>query len=262
MKQWQLAFAFAIGLSGCATWIDQFKHTPPEWEDPIPEAPLKDRVVIKNAPGDGPKRYKREDFVDSSSTEGSLWASDGQTNYFFTKNRVKSLGDLVSVTLDEAFVKELAIAFKKGLTVAERDYEIGLIQEERDRIRKEREARGEPSTLAAAGGLGGEAAAPPPREPAAIDKNNPQAAKADIPATIEDVDVLGKIEAKAGDKWLAEVIERFPNGNYRLKLSHKATFKNITRQIALVAVVRSGDIDDADSLTTGKLYEYQLRVYR
>jgi hypothetical protein len=36
-------------------------------------------------------RVTKEDFIDRNSNEGSLWASDGQTNYYFTKNKVREI---------------------------------------------------------------------------------------------------------------------------------------------------------------------------
>ena len=46
-------------------------------------------------------RANRSDFIDDSSNEGSLWGSSGQTNYYFTKNKIRNLGDLLTLTIEQ-----------------------------------------------------------------------------------------------------------------------------------------------------------------
>lgn len=59
------------------------------------------------------KRFKKEDFIDPLQEEGSLWASSGQTNYYFIKNKVRSPGDLIVLTIEEMLKIEIEEKFKK-----------------------------------------------------------------------------------------------------------------------------------------------------
>src|SRR5690606_3487338 len=61
--------------------------------------------------------------------DGSLWTSDGQTNYFLTKNRTKSEGDILTIITDEEFVRDVAAEIKRTLSPDERDAELELAQE-------------------------------------------------------------------------------------------------------------------------------------
>ncbi|CAM6054226.1 unnamed protein product [Sphagnum tenellum] len=70
------------------------------------------------------RRTTREDFVDKSQEEGSLWASGGQTNYYFTKNKVRSPGDIVTVKLENDLYKNIISEIKKTLTSPERNREL------------------------------------------------------------------------------------------------------------------------------------------
>src|SRR5262249_13780865 len=95
-------------------------------------------VTMSNTPNlDPPVRrmYKngsratRADFVDDGGNEGSLWGSDGQTNYYFTKNKVRGLGDIVTVTLENELLKDVNAEVKRTLTPREREHEVALAQE-------------------------------------------------------------------------------------------------------------------------------------
>ena len=78
------------------------------------------------------KRVTAEDFRDNSPTEGSLWASTGQTNYYFTQNRIRSVGDIITITLEDPFIRDIKTEVKRTLSEDEVTHEIDKAQ---DRIR-------------------------------------------------------------------------------------------------------------------------------
>jgi flagellar basal body L-ring protein FlgH len=62
---------------------------------------------------------------------------------------------------------------------------------------------------------------------------------------------------------MAEIIERYPNGNYKIRGTKRVLYKNGTpRLVNLVGVVRGSDIAEDDTVPSGKLYEYRLEAVR
>ncbi len=76
-------------------------------------------------------RATKDDFIDDGNVKGtgSLWASDGQTNYFFTKNKIRGPGDIVNLTLEPAIVGDIVTESKRTLSVPEMERELAVIQE-------------------------------------------------------------------------------------------------------------------------------------
>jgi flagellar basal body L-ring protein FlgH len=202
-------------------------------------------------------RATRADFLDESQNEGSLWASDGQTNYYFTKNKVRGVGDIISLVSEEGLVRDVASESRRSLSPRERDFELAAAQE---RLR-----------LKATGGAGdgkdsvASSAAAPSRAPAADGKTDPNAKpEVEVPvAGYADVDMTKTLEFKAGDVMMGEIIERYPNGNYKIRATKKIPYKGgAPRTVTLVGVVKGSDIGDDDSVASGKLYEYRVDTNR
>jgi flagellar basal body L-ring protein FlgH len=80
--------------------------------------------------------------------------------------------------------------------------------------------------------------------------------------SFSQVDLKEAIGAKAGDTFLAEVIERFPNGNYKIRGTKRLPFRGGSKLMTLVGVVRGNDLSDDDKVNSGRLYEYRLEVVR
>jgi flagellar basal body L-ring protein FlgH len=208
-------------------------------------------------------RATRADFIDDSSNEGSLWGSDGQTNYYFTKNKVRGIGDIVTVTLEPDLLKDVYAEVRRTLNPRERDAEMALAQ---DRIRaktlglpdpdpkKEANTPGAPNSdqLATA-----QAAAQ--RAPAGTEPAKPPEDKDIRPATASDIDVSRSLDIKSGDTMMAEILERYPNGNYKIRGTKRIQYKSgPPRMVSVVAVARGQDITEEDTITSGKLYEYRI----
>lgn len=207
-------------------------------------------------------RATRADFVDESQNEGSLWASDGQTNYYFTKNKIRGVGDILTINLEADLVRDIGIEARRTLTPRERDFEMNLAQE---RLRAK--AMGLPSPDAdpnAKDQVASSQAAP--AKPAVNKDGTPAAAAAEpeIPsAQLTDVDMGKSLAVKTGDTMMAEIVERYPNGNYKVRATKRVPYKGgVPRMVTLVGVVKGTDIAEDDTVPSGKLYEYRVETSR
>lgn len=204
-------------------------------------------------------RATRQDFVDDLPNEGSLWGSDGQTNYYFTKNKVRTAGDIITVNLEENLIRDVSQEVRRTLSPNEKKMELALAQ---DRLKNkflgipdsnDKKNSSNPVIEAPAGGdkqkttEGGNQPSPP-----------------EIPVvSLADIDVGKSLEIKGGDTMMAEIVERYPNGNYKVRGTKKIPYKNGTpRLVTLLGVVKSSDINEEDVVASGKLYEYRLEAIR
>jgi len=221
-----------------------------------PNLPPPTRRMYKNG-----NRATRADFIDESPNEGSLWASDGQTNYYFTKNKVRGVGDIITINIEDGMIRDLGLEIRHTLNERERDVEMALAE---DRAK----ARAGGASAAPANGQKSDAvassAAAPNRTPASGQSANDATANAEAPKVLpSDVDVSKSLEVKPGDTMMAEIIERYPNGNYKIRGTKKVIYKNgAPRLVNLVGVVRGSDIAEDDTVPSGKLYEYRLEAVR
>ena len=76
------------------------------------------------------------------------------------------------------------------------------------------------------------------------------------------MDLTKAIEMKSGDVIMAEIVERYPNGNYKLRGSKKVRYRNGFRYVNILGIVKGTDISEADTIASGKLYEYRLEAVR
>jgi flagellar L-ring protein precursor FlgH len=233
---------------GSSSWAPQGQNgqSPAFSNSPNMDPPTK--RLYKNG-----NRATRADFVDSSQNEGSLWASDGQTNYYFTKNKIRGVGDIISVKMENLFIKDVGSEIQRTLSSDERNAELQSAQ-----IRM---AGGAPAaaapTPAASGAPDAQAAASPTGggpTPASVGGANP---------TDKDIDLTKSIDVKDGDPVMAEIVERYPNGNYKIRGSKKVMYKNgPPRMVTVVGVARGTDIAEDDTIPSGKLYEYRLEAFK
>ena len=115
-------------------WLDEPSQEQPQTDDGeasqetaysnTPSLPPATRRLYKNG-----SRATRSDFVDDASNEGSLWASDGQTNYYFTKNKVRGVGDIVTVTAENDIIRDTIGEVTRSLSPREREVELTIAQE-------------------------------------------------------------------------------------------------------------------------------------
>lgn len=230
-----------------------------------PNLPPPTQRLYKNG-----SRATKSDFVDEDPSAGSLWASDGQTNYYFTKNKIRAIGDIITVMSEDALYRDVLTEVKRSLTPMEREYELAIAQARID----------SQTVLAANPGLGGDAAkgatdrvatsaAAPARAPAGVEAPKLDAAKlADGEtketrrATLADVDVAPALQFAAGEPIMTEIVERYPNGNYKVRGTKRMLYRGNYRMVSMVAIAKGADVGEDDTITSGKLYEYKLEVLR
>lgn len=201
------------------------------------------------------------------------------------------MGDLITVVLEEPSVREALAEIKRTLTSAERKMELSFAQE---RIKAkvlgdpeppivpvpgssyvakkdEKEGRKEdraPASVAAvpnptpspAASLTAEAALAKQKE---IEQQRREKIAKMAKATMADVDVVPYVGIKASDTMLAEIVDRYPNGNFKVRGTKKVPYRGGFRLLTLLGVVRGSDINESnDTVLSGKLYEYRLTVLR
>lgn len=226
------------------TWVS--RPNSQEYNRPTEQEAREQLARAKKAQG---QRVKKADFWDDRQSEGSLWASGGQTNYFFTKNGIKSPGDIITLTVQEPFMKDIAAEVKRTLTEDEQEAEVESL--------KERNQRAVASVTA-------DPKAAAPADPAAS-AANPAAPIADEPkdptkVSLADVDLTKSIGMKTGDTMMAEIVERFPSGNYKIRGTKRVNYRGSQRLLSFVGIARANDITETDTMDSGKLYEYRLNV--
>jgi flagellar basal body L-ring protein FlgH len=81
-------------------------------------------------------------------------------------------------------------------------------------------------------------------------------------ATLSDIDLAPVLQMKAGDTVMTEIIERYPNGNYKVRGTKRVPYRGGYRMLTMVAIAKSADIGEDDTIGSGKLYEYRLETLR
>jgi len=233
------------------------------------------------------ERASADDFIDQSQEEGSLWASSGQTNYYFTKNKIRNPGDIISLKIEKDIYQEIGTEIKKTLTPKEKSVEIDL-------LRKKYIAKllsGTTGSASKSDQITTTAAAPVPPQTGSPDKNaNPAevdssdqtdsvnalrlSSQTGAPLTtaeleakipkfkMNDVDIYHSIQLKQGDTMMGEILERFPNGNYRIRTVKRIPYKQgSSRLVSVLGIVKSADIsEDTDVINSGKVYDYRVEI--
>jgi flagellar basal body L-ring protein FlgH len=168
-------------------------------------------------------RITANDFIaENTKNENSLWSEEGQNNYLFARNKLKMPGDLVSVVIEDGLRKDMVDSVKKLLPPEYRDQEIRVP------------------------GLTKEA-----RDPAA-----------ETPAAASGVAKKNDSEPGAEDILTAEVLERYPNGNVRLRGIKRVPFKRQVRNIEVLAIVKGSEISEQDVVKSSKFYEQKVELYK
>lgn|GEM_PF-742165 len=249
-------------MGGEGTWLasgedDRNSARRPRESDDENTPPLAARPPMQKKYKNG-NRATRGDFVDDAKGDGSLWNSEGQTNYFLTKNNIHSDGDLVTIISDEDLLRDVAAELKRTLTPDERETEIEMAQE-----RNRRRANGlpeDPNAAPVPNDKVASAQSAPARAPAAPGEGPSEVS---VPAVSwADVDLRKSMEMKVGDPVMTEVLERYPNGNYKLRGLKRVRLHGQTKMVSVVAIAKHADISPEDTIPAGKLYEYRIEAVR
>lgn len=200
----------------------------------------------------GPKfvrgdRATRADFYDNAPSDGSLWANENDGNYFFTKGKVHAVGDIVSVKLDDNFIRQIAEEVKKSLTPAEQEVEMALYLKNTDGARNDEDLKAY-------------------RNVASEDLRSSEAEEVKLrmerAVRWSQVDLSKAIGLTPAEELRAEIVDRYQNGNFKIRAVKRVLYRGSSKSVALVAVAPVADFDEKDLINSGKLYEYKIRVGR
>jgi flagellar basal body L-ring protein FlgH len=202
------------------------------------------RLNPSQARGD---RAIRSDFYDNSPKDGSLWAGENDANYFFTKGKVRSLGDIISIKMEEPIIRQLAEEIKKSLTPAEQEVEMALYLKNNDGAKDDKD-------IQAYRKLASEEL----KTSEAEDVKN----KMEKAVRWSQVDLSKALGLTPNEELRAEVIDRYQNGNYKIRAVKRVMYRGSSKLMSVVAVAPANDFDEKDVINSGKLYEHKIRIAR
>lgn len=200
--------------------------------------------VSQYARGD---RATREDFIDRAAGDGSLWTGESDSNYFYSKNKVRAMGDIISVKIEEEMVKQIGEEIKKTLSPAEQEVEMALYLKNNSAAKDDKDLQTYKNV-------------------AITDLKSPDAegikSRMEKAVRWSQVDVSKAIGLLPSEEFRAEIIDRFQNGNYKIRAIKRILYRGSSKTVSLVAVAPAADFDDTDLIKSGKLYEYKVRIAR
>lgn len=279
---------------GCATQptpapLPVVTTPPPEPVAPVPvaepvvAAPVEEPETltkfseVNNMPAPSDRSYKRmtrqrmEEESDLQASAGSLWKMDGQTSYLFSQNKHRIEGDPTAIKMEGLALKEVEskVAVIQDLM---KDLEKQKIQAEEESKKAEAEKQrlaelekmkpkvitdpNDPNYDAFAGQYPADlqaaedAKVAASRKPATVEKKPEVAAKPEKEEKIDlkDIEIIP-----------SKIVERLPNGMYRVSGQQIFNIKKKPYKVIATGLVRPEDFDDA-AIGSGKLLEPQYDV--
>jgi hypothetical protein len=192
-------------------------------------------------------RATRADFYDNAPSDGSLWANENDGNYFFTKGKVHAVGDIVSVKLDDNFIRQIAEEVKKSLTPAEQEVEMALYLKNTAGARNDEDLKAYRNVAS---------------EDLASTEAEEVKLKMERAVRWSQVDLSKAIGLAPAEELRAEIVDRYQNGNFKIRAVKRVLYRGSSKAISLVAVAPVADFDEKDLINSGKLYEYKIKVAR
>ena len=192
----------------------------------------------------------RADFdAVANRSDNSLWNEDGQHNYFFSTNKAKMPGDLITIEGTKELRNDMLAEFRKRLPGDE--LEAGVVIAGLGTVSTAKvDAKPAEATSAVAKTEG--AAATPPADPAAA----PAAvapARAPASASPEDDAPLNIV---------AEVVNKYPNGNVLLRGMKRFAHNGTNYAIEVTGIARANDISEDDRINDAKFFEYKTEMFQ
>ncbi len=182
-------------------------------------------------------RSRLEEESEVSSSAGSLWQMEGQTSYMFAQNKSRREGDAISVKLEGPAMKQVEAKAQNIKTLIRE-----LEEEEIKRKNKNmnlglaQKAEGAPAT----GKLG-----EPARAPAA--------------AAVEKPKKEEKLDLKEIENIQSKIVEKMPDGNYRIKGSQPFMIEKKEYKVIITGVIKPEDYNDA-GISSNTLVDPQYDV--
>ncbi len=193
------------------------------------------------------ERMTKSDFYDNAPSDGSLWANENDGNYFFTKGKVRAMGDIISIKVEDSLIRQFAEEIKKTLSPAEQEVEMALY------LKNDTAAKDDADLKAY-------------RNVAAEDLKTTDAervkSKMEKAVRWSQVDLAKVIGLASAEELRAEIIDRYQNGNYKIRATKRILYRGSSKLVSMVAVAPASDFDEKDLINSGKLYEYKIKVAR
>ncbi len=239
-KIWKCVFLAAILLSvlnsmGCAT-MDKLMGNSPAPEQMRAEeahkAPRYSDSAQMSVPTD--RQYKHmtrnrmEEESDLGSTAGSTWVMDGQGAYLFAQNKTRREGDILNVKLDGPALKQV-------------ETKVSVIKKLLKQLEEQEKLQQQPPVDVRA----------PASEGAAAPVAKKEEPKKDEKEEKEDLTEVQTIPAR--------IIEKLPDGNYRLKGAQPFMIGKREYKVIVTGMIRPEDYND-EGVSSQKLLDPQYDV--
>ncbi|MBS1959347.1 MAG: flagellar basal body L-ring protein FlgH [Bdellovibrionales bacterium] len=192
-------------------------------------------------------RAIRSDFYDNTPNDGSLWSNENDANYFFTKGKVRAMGDIISVKMEEPIIRQVAEEIKKSLTPAEQEVEMALYLKNADGAKGDKDIQAYRNV-----------AAEELKTNEAEDIKN----KMEKAVRWSQIDLSKTVGLTPNEELRAEVIDRYQNGNYKIRAVKRVMYRGSSKLMSIVAVAPASDFDEKDVINSGKLYEHKIKIAR
>lgn len=172
-------------------------------------------------------RAKIEEESDLGAHAGSMWSNEGQGAYLFAQNKTRREGDLLNVKLEGSAQKQV-------------DTKVSVIKKLIKQLEEE-DLKG---------------TAPPAGEGGADQKTAVRAPAAATDATAKKDE---KDEAVDVSLVPTKIVERMPDGNYRIKGAQPFMIGKREYKVIVTGMIRSEDFNE-DGVSSGKLLDPQFDV--
>jgi len=166
------------------------------------------------------ERLERENDIGSQA--GSMWVMDGQGSYLFVQNKVRKEGDLLNIRLEGAALKqvEMKVSVIKKL--------LEQIEQENKRLRDNDRYKNNPN--------------------GADDSNRSLASEGEKKEETLDIDLVP-----------ARIVERLPDGNYRVTGQQPFLLGQREFKVLISGLIRAEDFSD-EGVSSNKLIEPDVDV--
>lgn len=255
MIKYIFVLSFMI-LAGCATmksWVGLGEDKPKaKMDQPKPEMTIDGEKAVRfsenpNMPNVANRQYRKmnrqrmEEEAELHSGAGSMWVMEGQGAYLFTQNKARREGDILNIKIEGPAQKQIETkvgVIKKLLK---------QLEEEEQKAREMEQMKNDPKLAE------GQTPAPGPdgKTPAPVAQRAPASV---APAGKEEKDEPVQIDAVS-----TRIVERQPDGNYRIKGQQPFMIGKREYKVLVTGMIRPEDFND-EGISSNKILDPQFDV--
>ena len=194
----------------------------------------------------------RSDFdAVANRNDNSLWKEDGQQNYFFSTNKAKMPGDLVTIEASKELRNDIIAEFRRCML--EDELEAGVVIAGLGTVSTPKVETKPAEATSAVAKTEGESA--PAGDAAA-------GAVAASSATPDRAPASSSAEDNAPLNIVAEVVNRYPNGNVLIRGIKRFAHNGRNYSVEVTGITRANDISEEDRVSASKFFEYKTEMFR